>query len=68
MSDVERRATEHDEEHAVACPHCKKTFVPSPLARPSARHRGYKCPHCRLFVPIERASDAPLSRDADATP
>ncbi|HVM69357.1 MAG TPA: hypothetical protein VM204_05920 [Gaiellaceae bacterium] len=67
MSDVERRARESGaDEGAVACPHCRKTFVPAPLARPSARHRGYKCPHCRLFVPIERAADAPLSRDDDA--
>jgi len=67
MSDVERRAPEeHGESTPVTCPHCRKTFVPAPLARPSARHRGYKCPHCRLFVPLERAADAPLSRDPGA--
>ncbi len=48
---------------ATSCPHCHKPFTPNPLARPSARHRGFKCPHCRLFVPVERASDAPLTRD-----
>ena len=42
----------------VTCPHCHKTFTPNPLARPSARHRGFKCPHCRLFVPVERVPDA----------
>jgi hypothetical protein len=47
----------------ATCPHCHKPFTPNPLARPSARHRGFKCPHCRLFVPVERASDAPLTRD-----
>ena len=41
-------------ELAVTCPHCHKPFTPS------ARHRGYKCPHCRLFVPLER-TDAPLA-------
>ena len=48
----------------ATCPHCHKTFAPSPLQRPTARQRGYKCPHCRLFVPIERAADAPLTRDS----
>ena len=48
----------------VTCPHCHKSFVPKALRRPTARHRGYKCPHCRLFVPIERAADTPLTRDA----
>lgn len=47
----------------VTCPHCHKPFEPSALARPSARSRGSKCPHCRLFVPLERVEDAPLSRD-----
>ena len=47
----------------ATCPHCHKTFEPSPLPRPTVRQRGYKCPHCRLFVPIERAADTPISRD-----
>ena len=47
----------------VTCPHCRKTFAPDPLPRPSARHRGSKCPHCRLFVPLERVEDTALSRD-----
>ena len=47
----------------VTCPHCHTPFAPAALARPSARSRGSKCPHCRLFVPLERAEDAPLSRD-----
>ncbi len=50
-------------ELAVTCPHCRKVFTPTPLPRPSVRHRGYKCPHCRLFVPLERAADTPLARD-----
>jgi DNA-directed RNA polymerase subunit RPC12/RpoP len=57
----EPQATAETDE--ATCPHCHKTFVPSPLPRPTARQRGYKCPHCRLFVPVERAADAPLSRD-----
>jgi hypothetical protein len=47
----------------ATCPHCHKAFKPDPLARPSARHRGFKCPHCRLFVPLERASDVALTRE-----
>jgi hypothetical protein len=48
---------------AVTCPHCRKTFTPAPLPRPSARHRGSKCPHCRLFVPLERTEDSELARE-----
>ena len=47
----------------ATCPHCHKSFKPDPLARPSARHRGFKCPHCRLFVPVERASEPDLTRE-----
>ncbi len=54
-------------ELAVECPHCHKEFTPAPLPRPSARQRGSKCPHCRLFVPHERvAAEAPLTRDPAA--
>ncbi|HZG35333.1 MAG TPA: hypothetical protein VEY87_05750 [Gaiellaceae bacterium] len=64
MTDVRPTSREqHEDGTAVDCPHCRKSFVPAPLARPSARHRGYKCPHCRLFVPLERASDTPLPGD-----
>jgi hypothetical protein len=41
---------------AILCPHCKKTFAGELLAEGS-RHEGFKCPHCRLFVPAERAND-----------
>jgi phage FluMu protein Com len=39
----------------IVCPHCKKPFVGELLAGGS-RHEGFKCPHCRLFVPVERAN------------
>lgn len=42
----------------VVCPHCGKTFRPEPLHADSVRNAGFKCPHCRLFVALERA-DAP---------
>jgi len=50
-------ADEHAEQTAeVVCPHCKKTFTASLMAGDAERYRGYKCPHCRLFVPAARAS------------
>jgi DNA-directed RNA polymerase subunit RPC12/RpoP len=38
----------------VRCPHCKKTFSASLIAGGAERYRGFKCPHCRLFVPAAR--------------
>ena len=40
----------------VVCPHCKKTFTAALLDGGAERYRGFKCPHCRLFVPAARAS------------
>jgi phage FluMu protein Com len=55
----------------VECPHCRKSFTAEPLrGGHAARYRGFKCPHCRLFVPLHRATDSdllePLARDPDA--
>jgi hypothetical protein len=60
-----------DQSFEVDCPHCHKSFAAEPIAGGrAARYRGFKCPHCRLFVPLHRATDAaltePLSRDPDA--
>ena len=44
------------EEHEVLCPHCKKSFTGELLPGTAERYRGFKCPHCRLFVPAERAN------------
>jgi transposase-like protein len=38
----------------VVCPHCKKRFQAELLGE-DERQQGFKCPHCRLFVPLERA-------------
>jgi tRNA(Ile2) C34 agmatinyltransferase TiaS len=47
------------------CPHCGKTFEAALMTGASApRARGFKCPHCRLFVPFERASGEPLGDGA----
>jgi DNA-directed RNA polymerase subunit RPC12/RpoP len=41
----------------IVCPHCKKSFTAPLLAGAAERYRGFKCPHCRLFVPAARAAD-----------
>jgi DNA-directed RNA polymerase subunit RPC12/RpoP len=41
----------------VVCPHCKKTFTAELIAGETERHRGFKCPHCKLFVPEDRAAE-----------
>ncbi len=38
----------------IVCPHCKKPFTASLMAGGAERYRGFKCPHCRLFVPAAR--------------
>ena len=42
------------ETFAVTCPHCRKEFEGELIADSAGRYRGFKCPHCRLFVPEER--------------
>ena len=46
----------------VVCPHCKKPFEAVLLEGSAERYTGFKCPHCRLFVPHERAAE-PLLTD-----
>jgi DNA-directed RNA polymerase subunit RPC12/RpoP len=38
----------------VECPHCHKVFTAELIEGSAARYRGFKCPHCRLFVPAAR--------------
>jgi endogenous inhibitor of DNA gyrase (YacG/DUF329 family) len=41
----------------VECPHCHKIFAAEPIDGGRAtRYRGFKCPHCQLFVPLQRAT------------
>ncbi len=42
----------------VDCLHCKKSFSTDVVA-PNTRHEGYKCPHCKLYMPVGR-TDAPV--------
>jgi hypothetical protein len=52
----------------VECPHCHKTFAAEPIeGGRAARYLGFKCLHCKLFVPLQRAKDSGLGRDPDAT-
>jgi len=50
-------------EQLASCPHCHKPFSAELIEGGAERHRGFKCPHCKLFVPESRAEDAPLARD-----
>jgi DNA-directed RNA polymerase subunit RPC12/RpoP len=43
----------------VVCPHCNKPFTADlVVGGEHARYRGFKCPHCRLFVPAERVAES----------
>jgi hypothetical protein len=41
-------------DHDVTCVHCGKPFRAEILS-PETEQAGVKCPHCRLFMPLERA-------------
>jgi len=43
-------------QYDVVCPHCRKPFTAEVLTGATERHQGFKCPHCRLFVPFERVA------------
>jgi endogenous inhibitor of DNA gyrase (YacG/DUF329 family) len=45
-----------DDLFEVECPHCHKRFQAELLA-PESANAGFKCPHCKLFVAYERASE-----------
>ena len=46
----------------VVCPHCKRAFAGRLIAGAAERYRGFKCPHCKLFVPHTRTADTPVKR------
>ncbi len=50
-------ALETDAVYEVVCPHCDKSFTSQPLGGAAARHQGFKCPHCRLFVAYDRVEE-----------
>ena len=48
----------------VTCPHCRKRFTASLIEGGAARYRGFKCPHCKLFIPYERVGEQELANRA----
>jgi hypothetical protein len=59
------RPVDLERTYAVECPHCHKSFTAEPMPGRAARYAGFKCPHCRLFVPFERADAQDLLEPAD---
>ena len=55
-----------EQTYAVECPHCHKDFTGRPVSGRAARYAGFKCPHCRLFVPFERVADEASRVDGSA--
>jgi phage FluMu protein Com len=51
--------------YEVECPHCHRTFTAELLAGAAGRYQGFKCPHCKLFVPYERADEQELVERLD---
>jgi len=56
--------SQHTATFEVECPHCHKQFEAEVLEGSAARYRGFKCPHCKLFVPYERAEEKDLIEPA----
>ena len=51
------RKTPAPASYEIVCPHCKKQFRGELIGDETERQQGFKCPHCRLFVPLERAAE-----------
>ncbi|HEV8461937.1 MAG TPA: hypothetical protein VGQ38_14650 [Gaiellaceae bacterium] len=49
-----QEAVHAEQPDEIVCPHCKKPFSADLMAGSAERYRGFKCPHCRLFVPAAR--------------
>jgi hypothetical protein len=49
-----------DDSYEIECPHCRRSFEAKLIGGSAARYSGFKCPHCRLFVPLERAEETDL--------
>jgi transposase-like protein len=47
--------------YEIVCPHCHKEFRGEVIAGGSERHTGFKCPHCRLIVAYDRATEPPAA-------
>ena len=58
-------APSRESEYEVECPHCHRTFKSELLDGAAARYQGFKCPHCKLFVPFDRADEQELVERLD---
>jgi hypothetical protein len=54
-----------DPQYEVECPHCHRSFTAGLIDGAAARYQGFKCPHCKLFVPLERADEQELVEPVD---
>ena len=45
------------DDHEITCPHCRKRFHGALIEGRAARYAGFKCPNCKLFVPLDRIED-----------
>jgi tRNA(Ile2) C34 agmatinyltransferase TiaS len=57
--------TAADTTFEVECPHCRKTFEAELMGGSAPRYEGFKCPHCKLFVPYERAEEQDRVKPAE---
>jgi DNA-directed RNA polymerase subunit RPC12/RpoP len=53
--------------YEVECPHCHKHFTAPIIEGSAERYRGFKCPHCKLFVPAAHGEDQALTRDSSGS-
>jgi len=45
------------DDHEIVCPHCRRRFAGELIEGRAARYEGFKCPHCKLFVPLHRIEE-----------
>ena len=57
--------TAADTSFEVECPHCGKTFEAQLMEGSAPRYEGFKCPHCKLFVPYGRAEEQDRVKPAE---
>jgi hypothetical protein len=58
--------SEKSVELTVTCPHCRREFTATPMTDEADRPTGFKCTHCRLFVPFDRAGELDLIQEESA--
>jgi hypothetical protein len=50
------------DDYEIVCPHCRKRFAGELIEGRAARYEGFKCPHCKLFVPLHRIEEQDATR------